>query len=171
LERQKEEQEREKQAEIERQKRAEQQRVETQKRLEAEAQRKHDLEVAEAAIKEAERLREQERKYETLLEHLVQDPNLVTEADLKDLGDDVKKLKQEAENRITKLPRDKMEIKLALIRGDHLSDKTFAEVKETTIGLHGNLQSYIEEVNKIPIGGVAIVQNQVATSESGIKIP
>lgn len=30
-------------------------------------------------------------------------------------------------------------MKLALIRGDKISEKTFSEVKETAIGLHGNL--------------------------------
>ena len=50
-------------------------------------------------------------------------------------------------------------MKLALIRGDKISEKTFSEIKETAIGLHGNLQEYIEEVNQIPVGSVLAIQN------------
>ena len=48
-------------------------------------------------------------------------------------------MKQEAENRISNLPREEREMKLALIRGDKISEKTFAEVKATAVGLHGSL--------------------------------
>lgn len=47
-----------------------------------------------------EAIRKQEQKYESLLERMVQDPSKVAEAELKELGDDVANLKQEAENRI-----------------------------------------------------------------------
>ena len=94
-----------------------------------------------------EAIKKQEQNYETILEKMVSDPASVSESDLKSLGKEVDNLKQEAENRIAKLPREERELKLALIRGDKISAKTFSEIKETSIGLHGSLQSYIEEVN------------------------
>ena len=51
-------------------------------------------------------------------------------------------------------------MKLALIRGDKISAKTFKEMKDTAVGLHGNLQSYMEEVKKIPVGSIISVNNQ-----------
>jgi len=66
-------------------------------------------------------------------------------------------MKQEAENRIAKYPRDERELKLALIRGDKISDKTFQEIKTTAVGLHGSLWDYINEVNKIPVGSVLAI--------------
>ena len=90
---------------------------------------------------------------------MVATPDKVTDAELKSLGDEVKNLKQEAENKIAELPRDERELKLALIRGDKISEKTFGEIKETAVGLHGNLQEYIDEVNKIPTGSVLAIQN------------
>ena len=68
-------------------------------------------------------------------------------------------MKQEAENRIKDLPREEREVKLALIRGDKLSEKTFNEVKETAVGLQGSLQAYIEEVNQIPSGSILAIDN------------
>ena len=50
-------------------------------------------------------------------------------------------------------------MKLALIRGDKISDKTFKEVKDTAVGLHGSLQAYMDEVNKIPVGSVLALEN------------
>ena len=131
---------------------------EAQKRLAEEAKRQEEIKIAEAKIKEMEAIRKQEQAYETILEKMVADPKSVSEKELNSLGDDVKNLKQEAENRISQLPREERELKLALIRGDHLSEKTFSEVKETAIGLHGNLQAYIEEVNKIPVGNIMAIQ-------------
>ena len=88
---------------------------------------------------------------------MVQDPSTVTDEELKSLGEDVKNLKQEAENRIAQLPREEREMKLALIRGDKLSEKTFAELKETAVGLSGSLQAYIQEVNQIPVGSIMAI--------------
>ena len=106
-----------------------------------------------------EAIRKQEENYETILSKMINDPGSVTDEELKSLGDEVKNLKQEAENKIANLPREERELKLALIRGDKLSEKTFAEIKETTVGLYGNLQEYIEEVNKIPVGSVLAIEN------------
>ena len=86
-----------------------------------------------------EAIRKEEEKYESILAKMISDPGKVTDKELASLGKEVDNLKQEAENKITKLPREEMEIKLSLIRGDKLSEKTFSEVKETAIGLHGNL--------------------------------
>ena len=47
-----------------------------------------------------EAIRRQEQKYETILEKMVQDPGKVAESELRQLGDDVENLKQEAENRM-----------------------------------------------------------------------
>ncbi len=107
-----------------------------------------------------EAIRKQEERYETILEKMVADPGKVTDEELKSLGDDVKNLKQEAENRIAQLPREERELKLSLIRGDKLSPKTFEEVKTTAIGLHGSLRGYVDEVNKIPVGSVLAINNQ-----------
>lgn len=112
---------------------------------------------AEARIKAIEAIKRQEEAYENMLEKLVKDPGSVSEKELSKFGDDVKNLKQEAENRINKLPREEREMKLALLRGDKISDKSFAEMKETAIGLHGSLQGYIDEVGKIPVGSVLAI--------------
>jgi len=154
-EKRKKEAEERKKAEEEKRKRDEEER----KRLEIEAKRREALKIAEAKIKAMEAIKEQERRYETILEKMVGDPGKVTDEELKSLGDDVKTLKQEAENRIAQLPREEREMKLALIRGDKISEKTFSEVKETAIGLHGNLQEYMDEVGKIPVGSVVAVNN------------
>ena len=143
---------------------------EAQKRLAEEAKRQEEVKIAEAKIKEMEAIRKQEQAYERILEKMVGDPKSVTEKDLKELGDDVKNLKQEAENRISQLPREEREMKLALIRGDHLSEKTFSEVKETALGLHGNLQAYIDEVNQIPVGNILAVQPPFG-GQGELKIP
>lgn len=135
---------------------------EREKKLKEEAKRKEELVIAEAKIKAAEAIRKQEQNYETILGKLIEDPGKVTDKDLKSLGDDVNNIKQEAENRIAKLPREERELKLALIRGDKISEKTFTEVKETAVGLHGNLQEYVEEVNKIPVGSAMMIQNTPA---------
>ena len=113
--------------------------------------------IAEAKIKAMEAIKKQELAYENLLQKMVATPEKVTESELNAIGDEVKNLKQEAENRISQLPREERELKLALIRGDKLSPKTFEEVKTTAIGLHGSLQGYIEEVNKIPVGNVMAI--------------
>ena len=88
---------------------------------------------------------------------MIGDPGSITDADIKEMGKDVDKIKQEAENKISELPREERELKLALIRGDKISDKTFVEVKETAVGLQGSLQEYISEVNKIPVGSILAV--------------
>jgi hypothetical protein len=152
-EKRKQEAERKKQEEEAKRKKEE----EDKKRLEAEAERKKALVIAEAKIKAMEAIRKQEQNYETILEKMVKDPSKVTAKELKSLGDDVKNLKQEAENRISQLPREERELKLSLIRGDKISEKSFSEIKETSIGLQGNLQAYIEEVNKIPVGSVMAI--------------
>ena len=74
-----------------------------------------------------------------MLSKLISDPGSITDDEMKALGEDVENVKQEAENRIAKLPREEREVKLALIRGDKLSEKTFTEVKETAVGLQGSL--------------------------------
>ena len=133
--------------------------AEREKKLQEEAKRKEELKIAEAKIKAMEAIRKQEENYEAILQKMISDPGKVTDKELKSLGDEVKNLKQEAENQIAKLPREERELKLALIRGDKISEKTFAEIKETAVGLHGNLQEYIEEVNKIPVGSVLAIEN------------
>ena len=70
---------------------------------------------------------------------MVADPSKVTDAELKSLGDEVNNLKQEAENRINELPREEREMKLALIRGDKVSPKSFKELKDSAVGLGGSL--------------------------------
>lgn len=115
------------------------------------------MKIAQAKIKAMEAIRKEEEKYETILSKMVNDPGKVTNKELESLGKEVNSLKQEAENRISQLPREERDVKLALIRGDNLSTKTFSEVKETAIGLHGNLQAYVEEVNKIPVGSVMAI--------------
>ena len=118
-----------------------------------------------------EAIRKQEENYEAILQKMISDPGKVTDKELKSLGDEVKNLKQEAENQIAKLPREEREMKLALIRGDKISEKTFGEIKETAIGLHGNLQEYIEEVNKIPVGNVLAIQNPEGGPKTDIMRP
>ena len=155
--------EKRKQEEKEEQERLERRRKraeETKKRLAEQAKRRAELAEIQARDAEIERQKKEQQRYEEILEKMVGNPKEVTEAELRSLGDKVNDLKQEAENRISKLPRDTRDLKLALIRGDSLSDKTFNEVKETAVGLHGNLQSYIEEVNKIPVGSVLAIQKQ-----------
>jgi hypothetical protein len=78
---------------------------------------------------------------------MISDPSTVTDEDLKSLGKEVENLKQEAENSLANLPREKRELKLSLIRGDKISTKTFNEIKNTAVGLEGSLQRYMEEVN------------------------
>lgn len=154
--------EKKKQAAEEAKRKAEQEakeKEEREKKLKEEAKRKEALAIANAKIKAMEAIRKQEQNYEAILEKMINDPGKVTEKELKSLGDEVKNLKQEAENKIANLPREERELKLALIRGDKISEKTFGEIKETAIGLHGNLQEYIEEVNKIPVGSVLAIDN------------
>ena len=99
---------------------------------------------------------------------MITDPGAVTDEELKAVGEDINALKQEAENRIKGLPREEREVKLALIRGDKISDKTFQELKKSAVGLQGSLQSYIEEVNKIPACSILSIEN--GTDESGPSI-
>ena len=156
-----EEEKRKREAEEAKQK-AEQERKEKEereKKLKEEAKRKEERAIAEAKIKAMEAIKKQEENYENILSKMIADPGSVTDKELKSLGDEVKNLKQEAENRIAQLPREEREMKLALIRGDKISEKTFAEVKETAVGLHGNLQEYINEVNQIPVGSVLAIDN------------
>ena len=163
---QEEEEERKKREAEERKKEEERKRKEEEerkKKLMEEAKRKQELALIEAKNKEMEAIRKQEENYEKILEKMVGDPSSVTDEELKLLGDEVEKMKQEAENRINELPREERELKLALIRGDKVSAKTFTEMKETAIGLHGSLQSYIDEVNKIPSGAVV---SMTQTSEN-----
>ena len=49
--------------------------------------------IAQAKIKAMEAIRNQEQKYESLLERMVQDPSKVAESELKSLGEDVANLK------------------------------------------------------------------------------
>lgn len=86
-----------------------------------------------------EAIRRQEQKYEAVLEKMANDPGKVTDQEIAEIGADMDKIRQEAENRISQLPRDEREVKLALIRGDKISTKTFKEMKDTAVGLHGNL--------------------------------
>lgn len=139
-------------------------REEREKKLKEDAARKEALVVAQAKIKAMEAIRKQEENYEAILQKMISDPGKVTDKELKSLGDEVKNIKQEAENQIAKLPREERELKLALIRGDKISEKTFSEIKETAVGLHGNLQEYIEEVNQIPVGSVLAIQNAPGTN-------
>ena len=118
--------------------------------------------MAKAKIAAMEAIRKQEQRYETILEKMVGDPASVTEADLKSLG--------EAENRINQLPREQRELKLALIRGDKVSDKTFQECKQTAIGLHGSLQNYMDEVNKIPSGSIMAINNNTMPRKNPIRM-
>ena len=156
------EEERKKKEEEEARQKAEQEKKEKEereKKLKEEAKRKEALAIANAKIKAMEAIRKQEENYESILQKMIADPGKVTDKELKSLGDEVNNLKQEAENQIAKLPREERELKLALIRGDKISEKTFSEMKETAVGLHGNLQEYIDEVNKIPVGSVLAIAN------------
>jgi hypothetical protein len=162
------EEEKRKAAEEEEKRKAEQEKKEKEereKKLKEEAKRKEELAIAQAKIKAMEAIRKQEENYEAILQKMIADPGKVTDKELKSLGDEVKNLKQEAENQIAKLPRDERELKLALIRGDKISEKTFSEIKETAIGLHGNLQEYINEVNQIPVGSVLAIQNTPSVNQ------
>lgn len=162
------EEEKKKQAAEEAKRKAEQEakeKEEREKKLKEEAKRREELAIAQAKIKAMEAIRKQEENYEAILQKMIADPGKVTDKELKSLGDEVKNLKQEAENQIAKLPRDERELKLALIRGDKISEKTFGEIKETAIGLHGNLQEYINEVNQIPVGNVLAIQNTPSVNQ------
>ena len=138
--------------------------------MEKEAKRRQELAIAQQIIARQEAIRKQEETYESILQKMVGDPSKVTDADLKQLGNDVGKLKQEAENRISELPREQRELKLALIRGDTISTKTFTEMKATASGLHNNLQAYMEEVNKIPVGNIVTVQRQTNPNASPLMM-
>ena len=115
---------------------------EEEKRLKEEAERRKQVAIAEAKIKAMEAIKKQEENYERI----------------------------QAENRIAQLPREERELKLAMIRGDKLSPKTFEEVKNTAIGLHGSLQGYIEEVNKIPVGSVTAVSRPSETKQNPVPM-
>lgn len=163
------EEEKRKRAAEEEKRRAEQEKKEKEereKKLKEEAKRKEELAIANAKIKAMEAIRKQEENYEAILQKLIGDPGKVTDAELKSLGKEVANIKQEAENQIAKLPREEREMKLALIRGDKISEKTFTELKETAVGLHGNLQEYVGEVNKIPVGSVMAIQNSPSAPPS-----
>lgn len=158
------EKEEQKKRDEERQKQEEEKKrkAEEEKRKQEEADRKlkEEAVIAEAKIKAMENIRKQEQQYETVLEKMINNPGKVTDEELKQLDGDVDKLKQEAENRINQLPREEREAKLALIRGDKVSEKTFTELKETAAGLSGSLEAYIGEVRKIPSGSIVAVQKQ-----------
>lgn len=162
----KEEAERKKKEEEQRRKEEEEKR----KKLEADKKRAEAVAIAKAKIEAMEKIRKQEQNYENILNKMVADPSKVTDAELKSLGDEVNNLKQEAENRINELPRDQRELKLALIRGDKISPKSFKELKDSAIGLGGSLQSYMEEVNKIPCGSIMAVQNTTMPNSSPVKM-
>ena len=162
LRKEREEQEKE---EEERRKREE----EEKKRLEEEAKRKEELVIAEAQMKAAQQIKEQEERYENVLAKMITDPGSITQEELNGVGEELNALKQEAENRIKNLPREEREVKLALIRGDKVSDKTFKELKDTAVGLQGSLQAYIEEVNKIPSTSILSIDNGQG-DEGGPKI-
>ena len=162
----KEEAERKKKEEEQKRKEAEEKR----KKLEADKKRAEAVAIAKAKIEAMEKIRKQEQNYENILNKMVADPSKVTDAELKSLGDEVNNLKQEAENRINELPRDQRELKLALIRGDKISPKSFKELKDSAIGLGGSLQSYMEEVNKIPCGSIMAVQNTTMPNSSPVKM-
>ena len=162
----KEEAERKKKEEEQRRKEEEERR----KKLEADKKRAEAVAIAKAKIEAMEKIRKQEQNYENILNKMVADPSKVTDAELKSLGDEVNNLKQEAENRINELPRDQRELKLALIRGDKISPKSFKELKDSAIGLGGSLQSYMEEVNKIPCGSIMAVQNTTMPNSNPVKM-
>lgn len=142
---------------------------EEKKRLAEEAERLERVKVAEAEAKAMEEIRKQEQNYENILNKMVATPDKVTDKELNSLGKEVENLKQEAENRISQLPREEREMKLALLRGDKVSEKTFAEIKETACGLQGSLQAYMEEVNKIPVGSLLAVEQ--ASGGSPMQVP
>lgn len=152
-----------------REERRKKQEEETKKRAAEEAERKRKVVEAEKIIKEQEAIRKHEQAYENMLERLVKAPDQVGENELSSFGEEVKNLKQEAENRINNLPRQEREMKLALIRGDTLSDKTFKEMKDTAIGLHGSLQGYIEEVGKIPVGSVLAISSPPSGGQTPVQ--
>ena len=162
----KEEAERKRKEEEQRRKEEEEKR----KKLESDKKRAEAVAIAKAKIEAMEKIRKQEQNYENILNKMVADPSKVTDAELKSLGDEVNNLKQEAENRINELPRDQRELKLALIRGDKISPKSFKELKDSAIGLGGSLQSYMEEVNKIPCGSIMAVQNTTMPNSSPVKM-
>lgn len=80
--------------------------AEEKKKLEEEKKRREEVAIAQAKIKAMEAIRAQEQRYENLLNKMVSTPEKVTDAELKSLGAEAKKLKQEAENRIAELPRE-----------------------------------------------------------------
>lgn len=71
---------------------------EREKKLKEDAKRKEQLVIAQAKIKAMEAIRKQEENYEAILQKMISDPGKVTDKELKSLGDEVKNLKQEAEN-------------------------------------------------------------------------
>ena len=99
---------------------------------------------------------------------MVADPATITDAELKSVGNELDTLKKEAENRLQNLPREERDLKLALIRGDKISPMTLNELKETSVGLHSSLQSYMEEVGKIPCGSVVTVVNSQSQPKTNV---
>jgi hypothetical protein len=128
--------------------------IEDEKRLKEEAERRQRIAKIEAEKKAMEAIRKQEENYERVLELLIKDPASVKEADLKSLGREVEMVRREAESKIANLPREEMEVKLALIRGDKLSPKTFKELRDTASGLGKNLNDFMKEVRQIPVGTI-----------------
>ena len=95
------EEEKRKAAEEEEKRKAEQEKKEKEereKKLKEEAKRREELAIAQAKIKAMEAIRKQEENYEAILQKMIADPGKVTDKELKSLGDEVKNLKQEAEN-------------------------------------------------------------------------
>ena len=110
--------------------------------MEKEAKRRQELAIAQQIIARQEAIRKQEETYESILQKMVGDPSKVTDADLKQLGNDVGKLKQEAENRISELPREQRELKLALIRGDTISKSDIRKALEVIFAREGEHFSF-----------------------------
>jgi hypothetical protein len=131
---------------------------ERRKKLALDAKRREQLVILEQKAKIIEEIKRHEQKYQTILGKFVKGTK-VDDKDLEELGKDVNKVKQEAENKIAEMPREERELRLALIRGDKISDKTFSEMKITAAGLHLSLQEYITEVNKIPTGSFIELQS------------
>ena len=132
---------------------------ERKKRIQENKKRQQAVQIAQAKIKALEQIRKEEETYELILSKMINDPGSVTKEDLDSLGKDVEKLKQEAENNIWKMPREKRDQRLALIRGDTVSPKTFTEMSKTAIGLQSSLEKYIGQVNRIPTGTINEIQS------------
>ena len=94
-----------------------------------EKKRAQELAIARAIQANAEAVKSYEEKYQRILNNMVAGDKEVSEEELKSLGKDAENLRQEAENKIESLPREEREVRLALIRGDKVSNKTFAEIK------------------------------------------